>query len=100
MPLLNSTLFLKKSRLSLWNGEIGTVSGVIEIENKKEQHWVHVIFPETDKHYAYQQSFNSKDLIIVEEAVSCDCQDYEKGLVSNTCAVHNENPDVYGKDYK
>ena len=22
----------------------------------------------------------------------CDCQDYEKGLVSNECPVHNVNP--------
>jgi hypothetical protein len=28
--------------------------GMIEIA----EHWVHVIFPETDKHYAFQQSFN------------------------------------------
>jgi hypothetical protein len=35
-----------------------------DVEDKAE-HWVHVIFPETDKHYAFQQSFNSKDLIIV-----------------------------------
>jgi hypothetical protein len=45
-------------------GEIGTITGMIKIEDKAE-HWVHVIFPETDKHYAFQQSFNSKDLIIV-----------------------------------
>jgi hypothetical protein len=50
-----------KTHLSLWKGEIGTIKGMIE----KTEHWVHVIFPETDKHYAFQQSFNSKDLIIV-----------------------------------
>jgi hypothetical protein len=61
-----------KSRLSLWSGEIGTISGIIERENCKEGDWVHVIFPETDKHYAYQQSFNSKDLIVVE-SVSHTC---------------------------
>jgi NADH:ubiquinone oxidoreductase subunit E len=53
-----------KTHLSLCKGEIGTVTGMIEIQDKAE-HWVHVIFPETDKHYAFQQSFNSKDLIIV-----------------------------------
>ena len=54
-----------KSYLSLWSGDIGTVSGVLERDSCKEGDWIHVIFPETDKHYSYQQSFNSKDLIIV-----------------------------------
>jgi hypothetical protein len=54
-----------KTHLSLWKGEIGTITGMIEIQDKKAEHLVHVIFPETDKHYAFQQSFNSKDLIIV-----------------------------------
>jgi hypothetical protein len=53
-----------KSRLS---GNIGTVSGIIKRENCKEGDWVHVIFPETDKHHGYQQSFNSKDLIIIDD---------------------------------
>ena len=43
-----------KSRLSLWSGD------------KKIGEHIHVMFPETDKHYAYQQSFNGKDLIVVE----------------------------------
>ena len=55
-----------KSSLSLWSGDIGTISGIIKRENHKEGDWIHVVFPETDKHYAYQQSFNSRDLIIVE----------------------------------
>ena len=55
-----------KSHLSLWGSDIGTISGIIERENYKEGDWVHVIFPENDKHYGYQQSFNSKDLIVVE----------------------------------
>jgi hypothetical protein len=56
-----------KSHLSLWKGDIGTVSGIIKREDCKAGDLVHVIFPETDKHYAYQQSFNSKDLIVVEQ---------------------------------
>lgn len=55
-----------KSHLSLWRGDIGTITSIIKKENCKECDLVHVIFPETDKHYAYQQSFNSKDLILVE----------------------------------
>jgi hypothetical protein len=57
-----------KSNLSLWKGDIGTVSGIIPIwsidkEDCKIGDYVHVIFPETDKHYSYQQSFDSKNLI-------------------------------------
>lgn len=55
-----------KSHLSLWNGDIGTVVGVIKRENCKEGDWIHVVFQETDKHHAYQQSFNRKDLIVVD----------------------------------
>lgn len=59
-----------KSRLSLWSNDIGVVSGIIPIYKLDSaiqigEH-VHVIFPETDKHEAYQQSFNSRNLIIVE----------------------------------
>ena len=52
-----------RSRLSLWRGDIGVVSGIIKRENYNGGDWVHVIFPENDKHYAYRQSFNSVDLI-------------------------------------
>ncbi len=52
-----------KSHLSLWKDDLGTVSGVIENENGEQL--VHVIFPETDKHYGYQQSFNNKDLTVI-----------------------------------
>ena len=50
-----------KSSLSLWNGDIGIVSGIIPIwsiekEDCKIGDYVHVIFHETDKHYGYQQS--------------------------------------------
>jgi len=60
-----------KSRLSLWSGETGTISGIIPIwsidkENCKIGDYVHVIFPENDKHESYQQSFNSKNLVVVE----------------------------------
>jgi hypothetical protein len=58
-----------KSHLSLWSGEIGTVSGIIKRENCKEGDFVHVVFAETDKHYGFQQSFNSKDLTIVNETI-------------------------------
>ena len=55
-----------KSHLSLWKGTIGTVSSIIKRPECPQGDWVHVIFPETDKHCGFQQSFNSKDLIIVE----------------------------------
>ena len=62
-----------KSRLSLWSGDVGIVSGIIPIYKLDSDiqigEYVHVIFPETDKHEAYQQSFNSRNLIIVEENV-------------------------------
>lgn len=63
-----------KSRLSVWSGDIGEISGIVPIwsldePNKKVGEHIHVIFPETDKHYAYQQSFNSEDLIVVESVV-------------------------------
>lgn len=54
-----------KSHLSLWKDTLGTVSGIIERPESTEGDLVHVIFPETDKHYGFQQSFNSKDLVIV-----------------------------------
>lgn len=50
------------SSKSLWSNEIGTVSGVVEMNDGKDL-LIHVIFPETEKHYAYQQSFYEKDLI-------------------------------------
>lgn len=53
-----------KSSLSLWSGDIGTITGIVDVEGK-DYKWVHVIFPETDKHYSYQQSFSSKDLILI-----------------------------------
>lgn len=60
-----------KSHLSLWRGDIGMVSGIIPIwsidkEDCKIGDYVHVIFPENDKHESYRQSFNSKDLVLVE----------------------------------
>lgn len=63
-----------KSRLSLWSCDIGKISGIVPIfsleePDKKVGEYIHVIFPETDKHYTYQQSFNSKDLIVVESVV-------------------------------
>lgn len=54
-----------KSNLSLWNDALGTISGIIERKDNPLGDWVHVIFPETDKHDSFQQSFNAKDLIIV-----------------------------------
>lgn len=54
-----------KSRFSLWSGDIGTISGIIKMEDSKSGDLVHVIFPENDKHYGYQQSFYSKDLLVV-----------------------------------
>ena len=63
-----------KSRLSLWKDDVGEISGIVPIwsldePDKKVGDYVHVIFPETDKHYAYKQSFNSKDLIVVESVI-------------------------------
>ncbi len=88
-----------RSHLSLWKGGTGTISGIVDRPECLSGDLVHVIFPETDKHYGYQQSFNSKDLVLVQEVKPCDCQDYKNGLVSNCCPIHNENPDVYGQDY-
>ena len=68
-----------KTRLSLWSGDIGEVLGIIERENCKKGDLVHVVFPETDKHYAYQQSFNRKDLIIVKS----DSQNFTNSKTSN-----------------
>jgi hypothetical protein len=64
-----------KSRLSRWSGDIGEIYGIVPIwsleePDKKIGEYVHVVFPETDKHYAYQQSFNSKDLILVESVIN------------------------------
>lgn len=56
-----------RSSSSLWSNEIGTISGIIKIEDDKDNNLVHVIFPETDNHSAYQQSFHSNNLIIVNE---------------------------------
>lgn len=50
------------SHKSLWYNDIGTISGIIEV-NEGKSLLIHVIFPETEKHYAYQQSFYDKDLI-------------------------------------
>ena len=66
-----------KSRLSLWSGDIGEVVAIhpvwdFENSDKQIDTYVHVVFPETDKHYAYRQSFYSKDLIVVE-SVSHTC---------------------------
>lgn len=48
-----------KSPRSLWYGDIGTISGIVD-------NLIHVIFPETDKHYGYQQTFvDGKGLIKV-----------------------------------
>lgn len=44
------------SHLSLWKGEIGTISEIISDE------CVHVIFIENETHYGYQQTFDIKDL--------------------------------------
>jgi hypothetical protein len=52
----------KVKTLKPMEGRNRNYNRMIKIEDKAE-HWVHVIFPETDKHY--EQSFNSKDLIIV-----------------------------------
>jgi hypothetical protein len=56
-----------KSRLSLFSGDIGIISGIVKRENSKGGDLVHVGFPETNKHYGYQQSFDSKDLVILKK---------------------------------
>ena len=48
-----------KSHFSLWSSDVGTI---VERKGNKDGDWVHVVFPENDKHYGYRQSFNSKDL--------------------------------------
>lgn len=55
-----------RSSYSLWKDVAGTISGIIKRENHEQGDWVHVIFPETEKHYAFRQSFNQKDLVIIE----------------------------------
>lgn len=67
-----------KSRLSLWSGDIGEITGIMPIwsldePNKQVDNYVHVVFPETDKHHGYQQSFYSKDLVVVKNASSHTC---------------------------
>lgn len=42
---------------SLWSGDIGTITGMID-------NLVHVLFPENEKHYAYQQTFYKENLVI------------------------------------
>ena len=37
------------------------------------------------------------DCIIEKD--ECDCQDYEAGLVSTSCSIHNENPIERGGDF-
>lgn len=55
-----------RSPKSLWAGDIGTISGIIEREKDPYGDLVHVIFPENDKHHAYQQSIDSKDLTVLK----------------------------------
>lgn len=55
-----------RSHFSLWKGDVGTIIGIIKDDKDEKNDWVHVIFPETEKHYAYQQSFYCRDLIIVK----------------------------------
>lgn len=54
------------SRLSLWKDTLGTITGIIKIENGERGDLVHVLYPETDKHCAFQQSFYSKDILVRE----------------------------------
>lgn len=54
-----------KSHLALWKDCEGTIDGIIKRENNAQGDWIHVIFPETDRHYGFMQSFNSKDLILI-----------------------------------
>ena len=62
------------SHRSLWPGDKGIITGIIPIysiddENSIEGNLVHVLFPENNVHESYQQSFNSKDLFVVEEFI-------------------------------
>lgn len=50
------------SNLSLWKGDVGKISGIVDIHNL-----VHVIFPENDRHYGYQQTFYKENLRIVNK---------------------------------
>lgn len=54
-----------KSHLSLWNNAEGFINGIIERPGDKRGDLVHVVFPETEKYHAFQQSFDSKDLILI-----------------------------------
>lgn len=49
-----------KSSKSLWYGDIGTIFSIVS------DNCVWVVFPENDKHYAYQQQFMKKDLQLIK----------------------------------
>ena len=46
---------------------IWSVAAKIEGIDKIKGYLVHVLFPENKKRYGYQQSFNSKDLILLKK---------------------------------
>lgn len=45
-----------KSSASLWSGDIGTIFAIVSDD------CVWVVFPENDRHEAYQQQFTKKQL--------------------------------------
>lgn len=50
-----------KSSLSLWSGDIGIVWSYVSDD------LIWVIFPETDRHESYQQSFTKNQLILCKK---------------------------------
>ena len=55
-----------RSSFALWQDCDGTVSGIVKREDGDINHdWIHVIFPETDKHYGFHQSFYRINLRVV-----------------------------------
>jgi len=56
-----------KSHLSLWKGDIGTVWGIVEVDDGEKDDMIWVIFPETEKHTAYRQLIDSRYLTVVTE---------------------------------
>lgn len=53
-----------RSSQQLWKDSDGTIVSIIERSGDSKGDLIHVVFPETDKHHAYRQSFHSVDLVI------------------------------------
>lgn len=45
-----------------------------------------------DLHKRLVKNLDIADVVWRSEQLVCDCQDYENGLISNYCPIHNDNP--------